>query len=268
MNNLTKEQIKALIMALVSLICGVLFCVLRVEMLGALETIACMALLLYGVIEVVIYCVVSTDSRDASTLLKGAVSTGFALLIIFVGAVFVVVLGLIIVLSGVVYIRSSIFDKKKNESGWLLAFIIGVLLVCSGLTVAVLYNTKLAREIVMMIFGITLIFDGVVRLVYVFLAHKSLYLDFSKINVKEETLNTENADEQPVESEKDDNIEVDFTVTKVENDNKKEKKKKIKEKHDKKIKKESKNEGGFDDFDSETKFDDDSDDADDTEGFV
>lgn len=230
MKNLNKEQIKAIVLASISVVLGVLFCIFRVEMLGALETIACMALLMYGVVEVVIYCVVNTENRDFITLLKGALATALALLIIFVGAVFVVILGLIIVFSGVVYIVSAVKDKKEKVSGWLLGFIIGLLLVLSGLAVAILYNTKIAANIVMTIFGITLLFDGVVRLIYVFLAHKTLHMFVSK-DESEEVKETE---ESVQNVENSDVIEPEASDTKEENDNKEEKiEKKIKDKKSK-----------------------------------
>ena len=262
MKNLNKEQIKAIVLASISIVLGVLFCIFRLEMLGALETIACMALLIYGVIEVVIYCVVNTENREFITLLKGALATALALLIIFVGAVFVVILGLIIVFSGAIYIVSAVKDKKEKISGWLFGFVIGVFLVLSGLAVAILYNTKIAANIVMTIFGITLLFDGIVRLIYVFLAHKTLYMFVSKDEgeeIKEVEANVQNIENSDV-------IEHENIVTKEEKDNRKEKTEK--KKKEKKLKPEKAEEIVEEDKNIEEENESVEDDDDGVEGFV
>lgn len=260
MKGLKKEQIKAIVLSSICIIFGMLFCILPSKMMTAIEVVVCATCFVYGVVNLLIYCLVNSESRELAKLLKGTLAIGVAILLMFVGAVFVFCLGLIIVLSGVLYIVSSIKDRKNGDKKWWLGLIIGIALSIAGLSVAILFNTKLAQNIVMVIFGITLIADGVIRLLYVFVAHKELHAILSKIQ--------ENSEE---------NIEPEFEVKseiskKVQNESKNEENPVKKQTKINKNTKNSENDNqeGFVDNEvqAELKEPDDDDNDDKTEGFV
>lgn len=199
MNDIRKEQLKAIIISSVALVLGVLFIVLKEEMLGLLQTVVCFALLAFGIIEIVIYCFLNTEDRDYSKLIIGAVATVLALLLIFVGILFVIILGLIVAISGVMFIKSSIDDKKEGDKQWWISLIIGVLFLILGVSVAILYNIEVLKNIIMIIFGATLIFEGIMGFVFVFILHKVIRLNFGK---KEKSAEEEGAEETETEEVK------------------------------------------------------------------
>ena len=192
MNVLKKSQIKAICLSSVCLVLGVLFCVLPTKMLDTIETLLSVALIIYGLINILIYCLANSELRESIRMLKGALATGFALLIIFVNSIFIICLGLFIVLSGVVYITSAVKDKKQGDKKWWTGLIFGIVITLLGVTVVILCNTKIAESIVMIIFGLALIADGVLRLIYVFAARKAFHnILKNKTTSKDETIEPE-----------------------------------------------------------------------------
>lgn len=196
MNELTKEQIKSLIISSVLVCLGILFVVLKSGMLGVIETIVCFALLGFGVIEIMIYCFLNTENRDYSKLIIGAVATVLALLLIFVGVLFVIILGVVVAISGALYIKRAIQDKKADVKDWWGSLIIGIIVFALGLSVAILYNLKSLKDLIMILFGITLIFEGISGFVFTFVLHKELKL-FARI-VK---TNTASGNKESIEPE-------------------------------------------------------------------
>ncbi len=180
MGEIKKEQLKAIIISLIAVVLGVLFIVLKSEMLGALQTVVCFALLIYGIIEILIYCFLNTENRDYSKLIFGAIATVLALLLIFVNILFVIILGIIVAVSGVAFIKSAVDDKKAGDKQWWITLIIGILFLVLGVSVAILYNIDVLKNIIMIIFGATLIFEGVMGFVFVFILHKVISLNFVK----------------------------------------------------------------------------------------
>lgn len=212
MNELTKEQIKSLIISSVLVCLGILFVVLRSGMLGVIETIVCFALLGFGVIEIMIYCFLNTENRDYSKLIIGAVATVLALLLIFVGVLFVIILGVVVAISGALYIKRAIQDKKAGVKNWWGSLIIGIIVFALGLSVAILYNLKSLKDLIMILFGITLIFEGISGLVFTFVLHKELKLFAKSVKTNAVSENQEriepeytiidNAEEKTQKSEK------------------------------------------------------------------
>ncbi len=196
MNDIRKEQLKAIIISSIALVLGVLFIVLKEEMLGMLQTVVCFALLAFGIIEIVIYCFLNTEDRDYSKLIFGAIATVLALLLIFIGILFVIILGLIVAASGVVFIKSSIDDKKAGDKQWWITLIIGILFLILGIAVAILYNISVLKNIIMIIFGATLVFEGIMGFVFVFILHKVIRLNFGK---KEKSAEEGSAEETETE---------------------------------------------------------------------
>ena len=198
MNDIKKEQLKAIIISSVMLVLGVLFIALKDEMLGMLQTVVCFALLAFGIIEIVIYCFLNTEDRDYSKLVIGALATALALLLIFVGILFVIILGLVVAVSGVMFIKSSIDDKKEGDKQWWIGLIIGILFLILGVAVAILYNIDVLKNIIMIIFGATLIFEGIMGFVFVFILHKVIRLNFGKKGTEEGEEKTESVEENEV----------------------------------------------------------------------
>lgn len=209
MDELKKEQIRTIVFASVCVVLGLLFCIIPLQTLSVIETIICFVLLIYGVICILAYCLANTDLKDAWLLIRGCISTALGLLLIFIGALFVILLGVFVVLIGAIYIKSSIDDKKKNDSTWWIGLVIGIVLAVLGAVVAILCNTNLAKNIVMVIFGVTLVLTGLVRIVYLFLLHKELH---SIIPSKQE----ESDESEKEKTEVSEVVEVEKTTEKTE----------------------------------------------------
>lgn len=192
MNELTKEQIKSLIISSVLVCLGILFVVLKSGMLGVIETIVCFALLGFGVIEIMIYCFLNTENRDYSKLIIGAVATVLALLLIFVSVLFVIILGVIVAISGALYVKRAIQDKRAGVKNWWGSLIIGIIVFALGLSVAILYNLESLKNLIMILFGITLIFEGVSGLIFTFVLHKELKLFARSVKTNTTSENKEN----------------------------------------------------------------------------
>ena len=185
MNEIKKEQLKAIIISSVALVLGILFIVLKDEMIGMLQTIACFTLLVFGIIQIMVYCFLNTENKDYSKLIIGAVSTLLAVLLIFVNILFVIILGIIVAISGIVFIKSAIDDKKSGDKQWWITLAVGILFLILGISVAILYNIDVLKSIIMIIFGITLIIEGIMGFVFVFILHKVIRLNFLKKDTEE-----------------------------------------------------------------------------------
>ena len=193
MNTLKKEHIKSIIMASVCVVFGLLFCIIPIKMLAFLETASFIILFGYGVLMILSYCVVNTEVREPIKLLKASIALGLGILLICINSVLVICLGLIIVISGALYIRAAVIDKKNNDKNWWTSLVIGIVLVLLGVTVAILYNTAVAENIVMIFYGIIIIIDGILRLVYTFILHREVKILLSKDNEEQTAEEIENA---------------------------------------------------------------------------
>lgn len=181
-----KEQIKSIVLSSVCIVLGILFCIIPLKMHMFVETVVCFAVLLYGIAAIVVYCLWNSEEKSMTLLIKGAAATAVGLLLIFVPALLVVCMGLIVVLSGAIYIKSAILDKKAGDDKWWIAVIFGVVLSVLGIITIILYNTAVGAKIAMIIYGITIILDGSVRLFYTFVIQKELHSLFEKQEKTEE----------------------------------------------------------------------------------
>lgn len=207
MNTLKKEQILAIAISSICIVFGILFCAIPLQTLSFIETIACVILLVYGIVCLLAYCLKNTEVREWSLFLKGAISTAVGLLVMFIGALFVICLGLVVALSGAVYIKTAVDEKKEGDKSWWVSLIIGVAFALVGLSVAILYNTALAKNAIMIVFGIGLILDGVVRLIYTFVIHKQLRSlltknDSNVVEAEFEVKSAESQEEQKTQNNK------------------------------------------------------------------
>lgn len=204
MGDLKKEQIKAIVISSVILVLGILFVSVKSEMIGILQTIACLVLLVYGILQIIVYCFLNTENKDYSKLIIGAVSTFLALLLIFVNVLFVIILGAFVGLSGVMFIKTAVEDKNAGDKQWWISLIVGILFLVLGISVAVLCNFDAIKNIVMIVFGVTLIVEGIMGFVFVLVLHKVIRLNFGK-SENEETedggslTENEDSDEEKVE---------------------------------------------------------------------
>ena len=72
--------------------------------------------------------------------------------------------------------------KVAEVSKWWIELIFGIVILLIGLVIVVMCNTKIAREILMIIFGVSLLVNGILSLVSYFI------LDFKlkKLNEKQQ----------------------------------------------------------------------------------
>ena len=129
-------------------------------------------------------------------------------------------------------------DKKEGDKQWWISLIIGILFLTLGVAVAILYNIEVLKNIIMIIFGATLIFEGIMGFVFVFILHKVIRLNFAKKeNDEQEDTETEDLDEvKEVKAEKEKSQKLEEDIRKI-----KEKNEKAEEKLNKTAKTESYN---------------------------
>ena len=187
------------IVASLCLIVGILFCVIPTQTLGAIQTISMIAFLAIGFIATIIYCLAPEGYHNMKWLGLGVVFIGLGLLLVYVSAAFVIALALLLILSGAINLYNGIkkYKVSKQKDLW-FEMIFGAVVAILGLTALVLSSTKLAENIVMIVFGVLLILKGVFDIVLLFALKKETVSIKSLINSQAES-------EQPEEIKTEEN---------------------------------------------------------------
>ena len=167
-----KKKLESIIISSAIIIVGILFCALPTNVIEIIETIVLVAVLLYGGICMLIYCLTPADFRNNAHLIKAMIALCVGLLLMFVRSFFVSVFGLIILVSGVRTMITSKTYKAVGDKKWWVELIIGLVLSVLGLVVVILSNTNLAKKFVMIMLGLSLIIQGVINFAFMFLIRK------------------------------------------------------------------------------------------------
>lgn len=184
---LSKNEIKDFVLNIVLFVVGVLFLVLPQTMLNIVETVVCVALLIYAGFYLLSYCVVSMDTKDVNTLIKAVIALVFGLLILYLRLFFIISIGALLALSSVIEI---IRCKKKRDDGKNVSsinFAVSAFFFVAGVCIVVLAGTKVATNIVMWVIGITLILNAIVKLIEIFFGEKIAYWYSQKIESKQQS---------------------------------------------------------------------------------
>lgn len=165
---LKNKLIMQSIISSVLFIIGVLFCVIPVGALSVVKTITTIVALVVGSIATLIYCLAPASYHDPKHLVIGVVGIVVGVLLVYVPSLFVIALSVIMIIGGVQNVCSGAigFKRTKNKSK-IYEIVFGSIIFALGLTALILANTKLAQNIVMIVFGVLLIAKALFDLVLI-----------------------------------------------------------------------------------------------------
>lgn len=167
-----KKQLTTFGLSILFVVFGILFCVLSQTMLGFIETVICLALIVYGAFYLLVYCLIDSDSRETSSVIKGVGAIALGLLIIFVPAFFMSAIGAIIAgFNALLIVRAKNMKESKME-GWKSVMASSITFVVLGVGLIVLAIVKVPNLVLMIVLGVTLISQGAYNLVKMYVEDK------------------------------------------------------------------------------------------------
>lgn len=174
LNFLKQAKVKITIQSAILIILGILFCVLPESAVNVLQIIVSAFLIFWGVVHVLGYCFAPIMLRDPYIFVEGSLTLVVGVLIDFFPALFVLMIGLIIVVTGLKRIFSSVELKKQFDAKWWIDLSLGILILILGLVVSIFCGTKIASNIVSIVLGVSLIVDGITYLLLLFALNRTL----------------------------------------------------------------------------------------------
>lgn len=204
-----KKKLESVIISAALIVVGLLFCVLPSSVIDIIETVILVGVLIYGGVCMLVYCFTPADFRNNAHLFKAAISLCLGLLLIFVRSFFVSVFGLVILVSGVKTALSSRVYKAVGDKKWYMELLIGLLLFVLGTVVIILSNTNVAKKIVLIILGLSLVIQGAINFAFMFyLRAERKHIeqpiaedDAAKTNVETEVVEEQEEEETSAEEE-------------------------------------------------------------------
>lgn len=162
--NMDKKQLITLVLSSVFIVFGILFCVISEKMLGFIETAVCLALIVYGVFYLLVYCLIDSDTRQTKSVIKGVASLGIGLLIIFLPAFFMIAIGVVIAGYHALLIVRAVKMKNANMQGWKWLMASSITFVVLGVVLIVFASVSLPNIVLMIVLGATLVLIGAYNL--------------------------------------------------------------------------------------------------------
>ncbi len=209
------EKIKCVILSIILIVLGLLFCFLPIKFLNILEIIVCVVFILYAIFLIMGYCFSPKYLQEALMLFEGTIFLVFGILIILVPDFFVFMLGLIICFYGIKRIIASKTLRVLGKKNWWVDTVIGTVFLILGILVSVLCKTKVVQSAVSILLGITLVCGGICYLFLIFALHRSFKKakmtvedSFNQVNEGDDT---NKLDEDKSSSENKDNNETEIT---------------------------------------------------------
>lgn len=192
LKKLAQNRIVSYVIASVCIALGVCFCVVSETMLSFFETVICFALIIYGAFNLVVYCLVDSDSKQRSAVLKGVVAIFVGLLIIFVRAFFMIAIGIIIGGLAVLRIIRAIKMKELKMKNWIYLLVVSSVLLLSSVTLVILSLCNISKITLMIIVGAILCVQGAYDLTMLIVEDKNktnvIVKPENKIEEKEQAL--------------------------------------------------------------------------------
>ena len=203
-----KKQLTTFGLSILFVVFGILFCVLSQTMLGFIETVICLALIVYGAFYLLVYCLIDSDSRETSSVIKGVGAIALGLLIIFVPAFFMSAIGAIIAgFNALLIVRAKNMKESKME-GWKSVMASSITFVVLGVGLIVLAIVKVPNIVLMIVLGVTLISQGAYNLAKMYIEDKKknkiVFAEGDTTNIKtadnqSDAIEVEADDLQPIE---------------------------------------------------------------------
>ena len=167
-----KKQLITFGSSILFVVFGILFCVLSQTMLGFIETVICLALIVYGAFFLLVYCLIDSDTRETKSVIKGVGAIAIGLLIIFIPAFFMSAIGAIIAGYNALLIARAKNMKESKMEGWKSVLISSITFTVLGVGLIVIAIVKIPSLALMIYLGVTLILQGGYNLVKMYVADK------------------------------------------------------------------------------------------------
>ncbi len=177
LKKLAQNRIVSYVIASVCIALGVCFCVVSETMLSFFETAICFALIIYGAFNLVVYCLVDSDSKQRSAVFKGIVAIFIGLLIIFVRAFFMIAIGIIIGVVSLLRIIRAVKMQELKIKNWIYLLVVSIILLAANITLIVLSICAISKVTLMIVVGAILCVQGTYDLTMLIVEDKN------KVNV-------------------------------------------------------------------------------------
>lgn len=153
-----------LLMAVISLILGVIMVIFPQRTMNVICYVIAGAILLYGVIDIISYFTSkSYEGNFSLTLLRGVVASVIGIIIFirpsYLSTFIPIVLGILLIIDGITSIQKSVFLKNNNVYFWHISMIESILTLALG--IFVLINPLSAQTAIIICLGISFIWYGI-----------------------------------------------------------------------------------------------------------
>ena len=153
-----------LLMAVISLILGVIMVIFPQKTMSVICYVIAGAILLYGVIDIISYFTSkSYEGNFSLTLLRGVVASVIGIIIFirpsYLSTFIPIVLGILLIIDGITSIQKSVFLKNNNVYFWHISMIESILTLALG--IFVLINPLSAQTAIIICLGISFIWYGI-----------------------------------------------------------------------------------------------------------
>lgn len=153
-----------LLMAVISLILGVIMVIFPQKTMSVICYVIAGAILLYGVIDIISYFTSkSYEGNFSLTLLRGVVASVIGIIIFirpsYLSTFIPIVLGILLIIDGITSIQKSVFLKNNNVYFWHINMIESILTLALG--IFVLINPLSAQNAIIICLGISFIWYGI-----------------------------------------------------------------------------------------------------------
>lgn len=153
-----------ILMAVVSLLIGVIMVIYPQKTMSIICYAIAAAILIYGIVDIISYFTAkSYDGAFSLTLLKGIIASVIGI-VIFINpkylATFIpIVLGILLIIDGITSIQKSVFLKNNNIYFWHISMIESIITFAFG--IFVLINPLNVEKAIIICLGIAFIWYGI-----------------------------------------------------------------------------------------------------------
>lgn len=160
-----KENLKTIILTIVYLLSGILFCSMQVKMFNFVESVLCFVLIAGGVVCISVYALMSSEDKNFKLFVYGIIAVSFGFLMLVLSKFFGIFLAIMVGYNGVVLIVQALKDRKKNDKSWISYFVVGVIVTALSIVVLILSSGNVVKKILSIFFGTILLFEAVFNIV-------------------------------------------------------------------------------------------------------
>lgn len=177
------------VIAVLCFIVGLLFCVIPLQALSFIRTVALVCFLGVGFFATIVYCVAPNGLHDMKWLIIGIVCIVVGLLFVYIELIFIIALSLYMIFGGVQNIWSGIKEYKETKNKKLFFEIVfGILIALTGIACLVLFNTSVAQKIVMIIYGVLFIVKAIFDLTLIYALKTEVKSISNLIHIEKQTV--------------------------------------------------------------------------------